>query len=883
MADPRQLEETEILQNLVDQSGAPSKPDTPYDGPDVVENEDGSATIVDDKPPGQREFYRNLALDLTEPELNTIATSLLELIDQDKKSREERDKQYEEGLKRMGLSKETLGGANFVGSSIVTHPMYTKACIDFEARSIKEVMPPGGPVREYIPGTITTERADRARRKAKWMNYQFTQKMPNFRAELEQLLIQLPMGGNQYMKFLPPEKRSAAIRHEWIPVDEMLLPYAATNFYAAERRTHIQKLTAQQFGARIRSGMYRDIPVASPAEPEETKSEAAAAKIEGKSTEGTNPDGQRVVFECDCLFEIRDPDRKASHTEALQEDAQGDSETDDADQETEGTEAGPAPYLISIDSSTRTVLSVYRNWDEKDEDLERLEWVAPFEFIPFRGAYALGLPHIIGGLSIAATGALRALLDAALISNLPGLLKLKGAAGTGQTVRPSPTEVTEIDGTSEIDDIRKLIMAIPYGPPSPVLYELLGFLDAKGEQIIRTTLDEANDNPNVPVGTQMMRVEQGMVVFSAIHGRLHNSMDKACKIVHRINATYLEDADVQKELGEPLVTRADFDQANDVIPVSDPNIFCELQRYGQVQSLQQLLPLYPADLDPRKVLLMILKQMKLPNDGKDLLVSKPEPQQLNPVNENIALSLGRPIVAFPQQDHEAHLEAHCDFLESPLFTLLVGSNPQSAAQLIQHFKEHIAFWYGMKVHEIASQQATQVAQAKDPKAQKVDIGDLPQNSQDDPEIGQLYDRMLAAASQQVMALAQQNKQLQRATQATQKLQAALQQMQPPPPTDPGQAAMADVQRQSKRDDAEMALKGQQIQQDGQKTQSDNTTRLQQTAVQEQGENQRAELAAQTKQQTTVEDNLTATQIASEKIASGAQTGLQDGASLSPHQ
>lgn len=864
MADLRDIEESEILRGLVDQDTAPDKSDQQVDE-EVEEHDDGSATIRKRQKPGDSEFYRNLAEDLDPTELNTIATSLLDLIEDDKKARAKRDEQYEEGLKRMGLSKDTIGGANFTGASIVTHPMYTKACIDFEARSIKELMPPGGPVREYIPGTVTTERADRARRKAKWMNLQFTQLMPNFRAELEQLLIQLPMAGNQYLKFLPPE-RKIRIEHEWIPADEMLLPEAATNFYGAERRTHVQKLTAQQFAKRVRSGMYRDINPGPSQEPENTKTEDAAAKIEGKESDGTNPDGKRLIYECDCLFEIRDPDRKESHTEALQDDSDG----EEGHGETEGTETGPAPYLISIDSSSREVLSIYRNWDERDEEgeEERLEWVAPFDFIPFRGAYAVGLPHIIGGLSVAATGALRALLDKAHISNFPGMVKLKGAAGTAQTIRVDPTAVSELDGNvGETDDIRKLIMPIPFGEPSAVLFNLLGFLDTKGEQVIRTTLDEANDNANMPVGTQMMRIEQGMVVFSAIHGRLHNSMDRALKIVHRIDATYLEDKDVVDAIGEQLVTREDFDTANDVIPVSDPNIFCELQRYGQIQTVAQRAQLLPQVYDLRKVELLILKQLKLPNDGKDLLIPKPEPQQLNPVNENIALTLGRPIVAFPQQDHDAHLEAHCDYFESPLFQLLVGSNPASIGALLQHFKEHIAFWYGMTVHEVATQAAGK------------DIGEMPQNDEDDPEVAHKYDQMLAAASVHVMQQAQEDKQLQRAVQAMQKLQQMMQQMAPPPPTDPGAAAMADVQRQTKKDQTDAALKGKEIDTKAQQTQSQDTTKLQQTALQEQGEEKRAELAAATKQSTTAQDNATAISIAADKSMQGIHSNVSDGESV----
>jgi len=776
---------------------------------EITENADGSANIVEKKS-GESEqskaFYRNLALELSEGERQTIATSLLELIDKDIQDRKRRDEQVAEGKKRMGLEKETIGGANFSGASHVTHPMYIKASIDFEARTIKELFPPGGPVREYMAGSVSTDGLDRSRRKARWMNYQLTQLMPNFRHESEQLFINLIMDGNEYMKLIPPgpDGDIRNVDHEWIPIDDMILPYAATNYYSAERRTHVQRMTAQEFDRRIRTKMYRTIPnMGSPVQPEETETQQVISKVEGKESDQSNPDGLRMVYECDCFFEIRDPDKKGSHTERLQEDSEESGETiEKADDE--ANEVGPMPYLISIDMTTKEVLSIYRNWEEKDFFCKRLDWVAEFPFIPFRGAYALGLHHIIGGLSIAATGALRALLDSAHINNLAGMIKIKGAAGTGQNIRISPTEVTEIEGTGDQDDIRKLIMPVPFSPPSPVLLNLLGLLGEQAEDVIRTTIEEAQANGDVPVGTTLARIEQGMVAFSAIHGRMHNAMDRLLKILHRINKTWLDDKVVVELLGEQLVTQKDFEGPHDVIPVSDPNIFCEVQRYGQIQTVAQralqlaVTPGGAGIYDMRKVEELILKQMKLPNDGKDLLVQKLEPQQLNPVNENVALCLGRPIVAFPQQDHEAHINTHCDYYENQFFQTVIGGNLQAMQGLMQNLKEHIIFWYATKVHEIASEQASQVAKQLDPDAEKVDIGELPQSTQHDPQISQLYDQMLAKTSAIVMQQAMQNQTLQRAVQVIGQLQQAIQQMMPPPMMDPGHAQMMAAQQKGEQ-------------------------------------------------------------------------------------
>ena len=847
--------ENDTLSGMVDQPTNSGESDM-----DVTENEDGSATVIERKEEvaSARDFYRNLAEDLEDSVLDEIATDLLDKIDRDKESRRKRDEQYKDGVQRMGLDKDTPGGANFTGASNVVHPMYIKACVDFEARAIKEILPPGGPVREYIAGTVTAERADRAKRKAKWMNYQITQQMPGFRSDFEQLLMQLPMGGNQYFKLFPPYTRKKfRIKHEWIPVDDMLLPFSATSFYTAERRTHRQEITEQEFANRIRSGMYKYIDIYAPQRPEKTKTGEIMDKVEGKEEPSDNTDGIRIVYECDCIYEVPDPDVPGSGNDEDESGVGEDGEEVDA--------VGPLPYIIHIDETSRKIVGLYRNWDERDEDeRDQLQWTVDFSFVPFRGAYSLGLPHMVGGLSIATTGALRALLDKAHIANFPGMIKLKGQSGTAQTLRVSPTEVTEIEGSGEQDDIRKLIMPLPYGEPSGVLFQLLGFLATQGEAVIKTTVEEANDNANVPVGTTLARIEQGLVAFSAVHGRLHDSMDRLLKILHRINATFLEDEDVMEALGEQLVTKDDFDTASDVIPVSDPNIFCEVQRFGQIQSVAQRAEGAPDIYDRRKVEELILKQLKLPNDGKDLLIPKPEPKQLNPVNENVALALGRPIVAFPQQDHEAHINTHCDFFDSPVFSTLVASNPASLSGLIQNLSEHLAFWYATRIHDIAS------------KAAGVDIGTLPQQSEKDPELSHKYDIMLSEASIKVMEESNNNQAVKRAVMAVSKLKQQMQQMQPPPPMDPTQAAMADVKRQAEKDRADQQIKTQDIQSRQQVAQQSDATKLQIANAQEAAANQRTEEQGMVKQQITQADNETAVGIAQFEAAVGHKSNIKNG-------
>lgn len=292
----------------------------------------------------------------------------------------------------------------------------------------------------------------------------------------------------------------------------MFLPFSATNFYTANRKTHRQYVTAQEFEQRVSAGMYRDITLGSPPEPAFSKASKANDKIEGRTMSPYNEDGLRIIYEVYVLADV-----------------EGD---------------GQCPYVISIDESSGEALSVYRNWDIEDETREQLVWMVEFPMIPWRGAYPIGLTHMIGGLTTAATGALRALMDSAHIQNFPTALKLKGGPN-GQTINLQPTQLAEIEGGPMQDDIRKLVMQMPFPGPSPTLFQLLGFLVDAGKGVIQTSFEKLSDgNPNAPVGTTLALIEQGMVVFSSIHSRLHNAMAMVLKVIHRINRDYLTQEDI---------------------------------------------------------------------------------------------------------------------------------------------------------------------------------------------------------------------------------------------------------------------------------------------------------------------------------------------------
>ena len=405
--------------------------DIPETGADVEELEDGSAIVMldDDLEDNEDEdFYSNLSESIDLWSMQKIAIKYIDLIDKDKQAREKRDKQYEEGIRRTGLGDDAPGGANFMGASKVVHPVMAEACVDFAAAAIKEMFPPDGPVRTKILGDATEEKTEIAERKRDYMNWQLTEQIEEFRDEQEQLLTQLPLGGSQFMKmwYDPQLKRPRA---EFVPIDNILLPFAAVNFYTAQRVTEVQDITDEEFRSRINSGLYRDIDyIRSSDEPTESKPEKASNKIEGKQVQD-NEDGVRRVFHIFVNLELEDDSK---------------------------TKGDLAPYILMIDDSSSEIVGLYRNWEEGDDTMAKLDWIIEFKFIPWRGAYAIGLPHLIGGLSAALTGSLRALLDTAHINNAATMLKLKGAKVSGQSQEIEVTQVTEIEAAPGVDDIRKV-------------------------------------------------------------------------------------------------------------------------------------------------------------------------------------------------------------------------------------------------------------------------------------------------------------------------------------------------------------------------------------------------------------------------------------------
>jgi len=760
---------------------------------EVEEQPDGSAIVRTEDlktPEDTPDFYENLAEEIDSYELDTVALKYIDLIEKDKDAREDRDKKYEEGIRRTGLGDDAPGGAQFMGASKVVHPVMAESCVDFAARAIKELFPPDGPVRTKIIGEVTEEKTSRAERKRDYMNWQLTEQIEEYRDEQEQMLTQLPLGGSQYLKMWYDDQKRRPCA-EFVPIDNIYLPFAAGNFYTAMRVTEVQDITQEEYDLRVSQGLYKDLNVYRVSqEPDESKSQKATNRVEGKGNANENVDGVRRVYHIYTWLELED--------DAI-------------------TKGERAPYILMIDENESACLGLYRNWENGDESCTKLDWIIEFKFIPWRGAYAIGLPHLIGGLSAALTGALRALLDSAHINNAPTMLKLKGGKISGQSQTIDVTQVTEIEGAPGVDDVRKIAMPVPFNPPNQVLFALLGWLDSAAKGVVTTAEEKIADvNSQAPVGTTQALIEQGAAVFSSIHARLHDSQRRVLKILGRLNRWYLDEQRKNEIVADLNVTKEDFETNSDVIPVSDPHIFAESQRYAQIQALASRAQANPDLYNRLAVEKRILKQIKIP-DINEVLPDPQEVKDMNPALENVSMTLGQPVGAFINQAHMEHIMTHLHYALDPIF----GANPIVAPTFVpavlDHIKQHLVLWYLNQTDTIAS-----VAMGKPFNAFKVEP--IMQEAQKLIEVAtqhvhldgqRLFGQVVQPAIQQLL-------------QTMQKMQQQNQQ-----PTDPNvmaqvqaiqQTAMAETQRKAEKDKAELQLKAQDMQminqEKAQKLQSD---------------------------------------------------------------
>lgn len=846
-----------------------------YSQPGEMETDADGNTVIELEPPTptaeESDFYENLVFKVDPTTLSDISLDLLQKVEWDKKARERRDSMYAEGIKRTGLGNEAPGGAQFQGASKVVHPMLTQACVEFESRVIKEICPASGPVKMNVLGEdIPKSRWKKAERKARFLNWQLRYQIKEFRPELEKILTQSPLGGVAYGRWVWDENLQRPVVHSCTS-DQVLIPFAATSFYTAERITYVDDITHLEYKERVRSGMYIDAEL-TPASmaPTPTKVAQANDKVEGKQQTSLNEDGMRRIFEINTYLT-------------------GIDEIEDR----------ALPYIVCVDETSRKVLSIVRNWEEGDEKYERMHWIIEWGFIPWTGAYPIGFMHMIGSLSGAATGALRALLDSAHVNNSQTSAVLKGSGASGQSQQLRIGEAAEINAGIGADDIRKRVMQLSFNPPSEVLMRLLEFLTQQGESMVRVALDKlAQDNPNMPVGTMYAAIEQGLNVVGAIIGRYYYAMEQTLLVLHRIDRMYITDDVIRDETGSLLARRSDFQGPLDCIPVADPSTPSDAHRHAKIQAVSARAAQVPQLYNMHNVEKLFLKKLlNLPDEEIDeLLTPVPTPQRMNAVNENAAAALGRPVSAFPEQDQLAHIQTHVAFMESPFFGQLPSIAPRLLPIMVQHLTEHLTLWYVTRVFE----QTTEALDGRDPtEFMKIK----------DPKVSAEMDRTLAMVSMDV--LRQDVRSISKLPPVIQKAHEIISQyQQASQPMDPAQVQRERNQIQAKDNEQKNALKNQELQQraqaanmtvvqgrekikadiakEGMRAQTqkeiaaaDSLAESSRLQMKEMGESRRTAETNQTKLEINADDNMTALSIAKAEIENDEKTDLSTGDGINP--
>tara|TARA_R110001583_G_scaffold3238_2_gene21081 strand:- start:826 stop:3282 length:2457 start_codon:yes stop_codon:yes gene_type:complete len=647
---------------------------------DIIPQEDGSVLM------GQlEEMVRqdvetdpdaNLAEVLDERVLMDISSDLLGYYEDDKSSRQEWEDAYTEGLNLLGIRYEEREEP-FRGSSGVTHPVIAEAVTQFQAQAYKELLPSSGPVRTQVVGAATPEVQSQAQRVQEFMNYQIVHKMDEYDPEMDRLLFYLPLAGSAFKKVYFDDMLDRAVSR-FVPADDLLVPYNATDLQSSSRVTHVIRMNSNDIRKQQAGGFYRDVDL----EPYDQQDEIREKERRLMGVEKTTADEQ------DCtILEV--------HTDL---DLVGFEHLNPIDGEQTGIKL---PYIITIDEGSSKVLSIRRNWREGDELYRKIEYFTHFKFLPGLGFYGFGLLHMIGGLGRSATSILRQLIDAGTLSNLPAGFKARGIRIRDSDEPLSPGEFRDIDVPGGA--LRESIMPLPYKEPSQTLMSLLGFVVDAGRRFAAITDMQVGDgNQQAAVGTTVALLERGSKVMSAIHKRLHYAQKQEFRMLARVFAESLPPMYPYNVYGaEASIKQMDFDERVDIIPVSDPNIFSMSQRLALAQTQLQLAQSNPQMHNLYEAFRRIYEAIGVHNI-EALLPAPQPPQPVDPATENAASVNMQPLKAFPGQDHDAHMTAHIIFMKTPI----PGSTPPIFAALQGHLCEHIA----LKAREEVEKEMMEVQQ-----------------------------------------------------------------------------------------------------------------------------------------------------------------------------
>ena len=662
---------------------------------DAIENEEPveieivtEETIVDDEPIEQ-DFYGNLAEDMDDGDLGVIASDLMGDYENDRASREEWAHTYTQGLDLLGVKFQERTRP-FRGASSVTHPLLAEAVTQFSSTAFKEMMPSDGPVRTRVVGKESVEVYQQSQRVKEFMNYNLTQVMEEYTPELDQMLFYLPLSGSTFKKVYYDAQLGRAVS-KFVPAEDLVVPYTASDLDSCERVTHVVKLSENDVRKKQVAGFYRDIDI-TPSSPDTPTYSTGNIKDAINNLEGLQPTGESETVS---ILEFH-----VNLDLIGYEDKQGDEET-----------GIKLPYIVTLEESSGKVLSIRRNYDEDDSLFKKKQYFVHYKFLPGLGFYGFGLIHLIGGLSRTATQALRQLIDAGTLANLPAGFKTRGLRIADNDEPLQPGEFRDVDAPSGA--IREGLMPLPYKEPSQTLFGLLGFVVDAGQRFAQIADMQVGDaNQGAPVGTTIALLERGSRIMSSIHKRMYYAMQTEFKLLAKVIQTYLpEEYPYAVVGGDRSIKQTDFDERVDIIPVADPNIFSMAQRIQLAQTQLQLATSAPQLHNVKEAYIRMYEALGVSDIDKIMKLEKPEP--MSPSMENRKLIEEDKIEAYEGQNHDAHIQAHILFGLSPIVQLM----PQIGVELNKHILQHVT----IKAKEAVAQQ---IEQAEKQMGQVAEGGDL---------------------------------------------------------------------------------------------------------------------------------------------------------------
>ena len=636
------------------------------------------------------EWYRNMRNDLEEDELQDIARTLYDNYEADKESRHEWESMFERGFDLLGLKIEEASEP-FEGACTAVHPLLIESAVKFQSKASQELFPPNGPVKAQILGKHTLDKENQAMRVQNFMNYQLTEQMPEYFDEFERMLFHLPLIGSSFKKLYYDASFKRPVS-EFIPIDQFYVSYNASNLRNADRYTHVIYKSPVDLYREIKADMYADVDLPEAGMINPTSFSEKMDTIIGLSP-SSDSDPQYVLLEQHCYLDINDPNSEDGES---------------------------LPYIVTIEEQSKQVLSIRRNYDKDDPTKQKKVHFVHYRFVPGFGFYGLGLMHFLGNLTMSATAAMRALIDAGQFANLPGGFKAKGVRMVGNNEPIAPGEFKEVEATGI--DLNKAIISLPYKEPSSTLYQMLQFVTAAGQKFADSTEQIVSDAASYgPVGTTMALLEASSKFFTAIHKRLHKSQRDEFKILASIDKDYLpQEYPYEVPLAERSIYQTDFDGKIDVVPVSDPNIPSNAHRMMLANMALQMAQQSPPGMFNTEALnRTILSAANMPNLD-EILPPKPEPKPLDPVSDIMASVKGIAIAAFPGQNHDAHIQVKMAYLQDPMN----GANPimQRVQPVLQaNIQEHSVMKYQEQVNGMAQQELGTVAPESAQKPEVIEL------------------------------------------------------------------------------------------------------------------------------------------------------------------